>query len=65
MVFLLINILFLNHLVSCFWFYIARFQDFDPDTWVARSGVLEKDTFSRYVAGKNKTKNIQLKKKNI
>ena len=28
--------IFAVHLISCFWFLAAKFDDFDPDTWVAR-----------------------------
>ena len=47
--FLLINILFLNHLVACFWHFLAKFEDFNDNTWVARAGLLDKSTTARYV----------------
>lgn len=47
---LLINILFLNHLVACFWHFIAKFEDFSEGTWVARANLLDKDITARYVA---------------
>ena len=24
------------HIISCFWFFIARIEGFSPDTWVVR-----------------------------
>ena len=30
---------FLIHLFACFWFLSAKFEDFAPDTWVARKGL--------------------------
>lgn len=32
---LLGKILLINHLIACFWYFIAKFNDFDPNTWVA------------------------------
>lgn len=46
----LVNILFLNHLVSCIWFYVARLQDFDPDTWVVRTGLQDAGAWDQYIA---------------
>jgi hypothetical protein len=48
--FLLINILFLNHLVACFWHFLAKFEDFNENTWVYRAGLLDKSLTARYVA---------------
>jgi len=48
--FLLINILFLNHLVACFWHFLAKFEDFNEHTWVARAQLLEKGVTARYIA---------------
>ena len=31
-----LTVLFLVHLVSCFYFIIAQFTNFDPDCWVVR-----------------------------
>lgn len=47
---LLINILFLNHLVACFWHFLAKFEDFNENTWVARENLLEKGYVPRYTA---------------
>ena len=49
-VILLINILFLNHLVACFWYFLAKFEDFDQSTWVARAKLLDKSYVARYIA---------------
>jgi len=29
----------LTHIFACFWYLIAKFEDFDPDTWVIRMGL--------------------------
>lgn len=47
---LLINILFLNHLVACFWYFIAKFDNFNSSTWVARYNLLDKGLGARYIA---------------
>lgn len=39
----------LLHLMSCLWFYSARFQDFNPDTWVVKYGYLDLDIGSLYL----------------
>lgn len=36
MIMILIMGFFSVHLVSCLWFLLAKFRDFDPDTWVYR-----------------------------
>ena len=38
-VMLLIGAFFLIHLFACFWYLTAKFDDFNPDTWVARKGL--------------------------
>lgn len=40
-----VTVLFLVHLVSCFYFLIASFTDFDPDCWVVREGLVDKENF--------------------
>ena len=34
--------LFCVHVVACFWFISAKFDNFSPDTWVFRRGIMEK-----------------------
>jgi hypothetical protein len=31
----------INHLAACFWYFIAKINDFDSDTWVARLGFID------------------------
>jgi len=40
-----ITVFLLNHIASCFFFFIAKFYDFPPDCWVVIEGVLDADTF--------------------
>ena len=38
-----ITVFFMVHIVSCLWFLVAKFDDFNPDTWVVRKDYLDKD----------------------
>ena len=46
---ILIWIIFMNHLISCFWYFIARFEDFEPKTWVVRQNLLDKSYITKYI----------------
>jgi hyperpolarization activated cyclic nucleotide-gated potassium channel 2 len=35
------TVFLLNHIASCFFFFIAKFYDFPPDCWVVVEGVLD------------------------
>jgi hypothetical protein len=39
----------LVHLMSCFWFLIAKFDDFNPDTWVYRLGIIDSTPWYQYL----------------
>jgi hypothetical protein len=41
--------IFLIHIFSCIWFYIAKFTLFDRDTWVYRYGYVDSDPWEQYV----------------
>jgi hypothetical protein len=45
-----VKLLFLNHMISCVWFFLARVVDFDPDTWVSRMDMIDDDPWTQYVA---------------
>jgi hypothetical protein len=34
-----VTMLFIVHLISCFWFLMASFYDFNPFTWVGNYGM--------------------------
>ena len=36
-----ISVVLLVHIVACFWFFMAKLVDFDPDTWVSRYGLID------------------------
>ena len=37
------------HLVACFWYLIAKIDDFDEDTWVVRMHMQDDDNFTLYI----------------
>lgn len=37
------------HVISCLWFFMARFYDFSPDTWIVRKGLQDSDMFDAYL----------------
>ena len=48
---LLVGGFFLIHLFACFWYLSAKFDDFNPNTWVARKGLAGiKDFDAAYTA---------------
>ena len=41
-----ILVLFANHIMACIWFYFARLNNFNPDTWVARYNYVDADALT-------------------
>ena len=39
-------VLFANHIMACIWFYSARLNNFDPDTWVFRFNYVDADSIT-------------------
>ncbi|CAG9311584.1 unnamed protein product [Blepharisma stoltei] len=37
------------HIMACVWYYSAKIQGFDPDTWVSRCGYLDSDISTLYI----------------
>eukprot|EP00347_Sterkiella_histriomuscorum_P008697 403344103 len=37
------------HIFACFWYITARFDDFGPDTWVFRRGILDNEVYQQYM----------------
>ena len=38
------------HLSSCFYYLIARLNDFNDETWVGRQNIKDKPYFTRYIS---------------
>lgn len=49
MIFTLVFAFFSVHLISCFWFLAAKFDDLNPDTWVARLGLQDQPPSNLYL----------------
>jgi hypothetical protein len=45
-----VSVLFLVHLMGCFWFLIARLDNFNPETWVIRKGYIDEEPGIQYLA---------------
>lgn len=45
---ILLTVMLLNHAVSCLWFMLAKMDDFAPETWAARLGVVDEDFPTQY-----------------
>lgn len=39
----------LTHLFACFWFMTAKFNEFEPDTWVARADYVDRSPYDQYL----------------
>ena len=42
----MITIVVITHLFACFWFLTAKINDFDPDTWIVRKGLIDSDNYT-------------------
>eukprot|EP00347_Sterkiella_histriomuscorum_P001398 403372187 len=45
----MISALILTHLFGCFWFLSSKFNDHDPDTWIARLKLEDADDTTQYL----------------
>ena len=50
MIMVAVSVMFLVHLIGCFWFLQAKLSDFNPDTWVIRFGFMDADSSVQYLA---------------
>ena len=44
------SVLFMVHLMACFWFLVAKFEDFDENTWVVKAEILDAHHSYQYLA---------------
>lgn len=49
MIFILVFAFFSVHLISCFWFLAAKFDDFNPNTWVAIMNLQDEASTTLYL----------------
>eukprot|EP00347_Sterkiella_histriomuscorum_P023172 403335679 len=45
----MVGAIVITHLFACFFFLIAKLDDFEPDTWVARMGMIDDPAESQYL----------------
>ncbi|CAG9311341.1 unnamed protein product [Blepharisma stoltei] len=38
------------HIIGCFWYYIAKLEDFTPESWIVRSNLIDGSNFEKYIA---------------
>mmetsp|Transcript_37721 Transcript_37721/g.27802 ORF Transcript_37721/g.27802 Transcript_37721/m.27802 type:complete len:162 (-) Transcript_37721:287-772(-) len=50
MITVIISVAFLVHIVGCVWFLAAKFEDFNPKTWVVRNEYLDETPLVQYLA---------------
>ena len=43
------SVFFIVHLMSCFWYLLAKIEGFGPETWVVRSDILDADNLTKYL----------------
>ena len=46
---IIMTVFLLNHITCCLWFLLAKLFDFSPDTWVARSDLVDADWSMQYI----------------
>ncbi|OMJ94420.1 hypothetical protein SteCoe_2474 [Stentor coeruleus] len=44
-----VTVTILVHIMGCLWFFTAKFNEFNPDTWVFRHGYINSDTTTLYI----------------
>lgn len=47
----LFTIIICVHIAACMWYFVARLEDFNQDTWVFRGGYLDSDILTLYISG--------------
>ena len=47
--FFVLTFLLMNHLCACFWYFMAKIEDFSPDSWVVRLGYIDSSNVELYI----------------
>ena len=47
---LIISILFINHVVACFWYWQCKLQDFPSASWINGKGMIDAPNHVKYIA---------------
>jgi hypothetical protein len=46
---LLFVIFIVTHLFGCLWYFMAKWNNYNPDTWVVQTNYLDKSDISKYI----------------
>jgi hypothetical protein len=49
LLYFLLGFLMLTHISACMWYFIAKLDNFSPETWVARLGYLDQSYYDLYI----------------
>jgi hypothetical protein len=49
LLYFLLGFLVLTHISACIWYFIAKLDNFGPETWVSRLGYLDQSYFDLYI----------------
>lgn len=49
LIYFLLGFLVLTHISACIWYFIAKLQNFSPESWVYRLGYLDQSYFDLYI----------------
>ena len=41
LIYFILAFLLLNHLAACVWYFVAKMEDFNPDSWVMKLGYID------------------------
>lgn len=45
----IVGFLVINHIIACLWYFVAKMEDFDPDSWTSRHNVYHLSTYEIYL----------------
>ena len=40
---------FIAHFYACLWYFLAKLENFNPDTWVMRQGIIDQNNTHKYI----------------
>ena len=45
-----ISVIVFAHIIACFWYFIAKLEGFQPESWVVSGGYIDEEHWSLYMA---------------
>jgi hypothetical protein len=49
LIYFILVFLMLNHITACMWYFVAKLEDFSPDSWVTRLGYIDSSNEEIYI----------------